>query len=238
LGIPVVADRPGVGAHLLDHPLLMRAGRDGGTHAVTPEAASTAPSWFRRMIKARSRGAAEEIDLHVYHFQGLDEARGVWATWCDVSLQHARSRGCARLTAPDPTAALAIDHGYFADPADLEAMCDGVELVARLLAAAPLAAVLAPAPGDRVTDWRDRDELRAWVRDRAGTTFHPSGTCRMGPTGDPGAVVDHAGRVHGVAGLRVADASVFPTIPRANLHCTVVAVAEKLADAIRRDAPA
>ncbi len=60
----------------------------------------------------------------------------------------------------------------------------------------------------------------------------------MGPPGDPQAVVDHAGRVYGVTGLRVADASVFPTIPRANIHCTVIAVAEKLADAIRSDHPA
>ena len=57
----------------------------------------------------------------------------------------------------------------------------------------------------------------------------------MGPATDPHAVVDHAGRVHGLAGLRVADASIFPTSPRANLHCTVVAVAEKLADDIRGD---
>ena len=74
--------------------------------------------------------------------------------------------------------------------------------------------------------------LRAWIREEAGTTFHPSSTCRMGPADDPGAVVDHLGRVHGVAGLRVADAAIFPTSPRANLHFTVVAAAEKLADAI------
>jgi 5-(hydroxymethyl)furfural/furfural oxidase len=54
----------------------------------------------------------------------------------------------------------------------------------------------------------------------------------MGPADDPGAVVDHLGRVRGVAGLRVADAAIFPTSPRANLHFTVVAAAEKLADAI------
>jgi 5-(hydroxymethyl)furfural/furfural oxidase len=57
----------------------------------------------------------------------------------------------------------------------------------------------------------------------------------MGPAADPEAVVDFAGRVYGVGGLRVADASVFPTIPRANIHCTVVAVAEKLADVIQYD---
>jgi choline dehydrogenase-like flavoprotein len=57
----------------------------------------------------------------------------------------------------------------------------------------------------------------------------------MGPASDPLAVVDQAGLVHGLTGLRVADASIFPTGPRANLHCTVVAVAEKVADAMRRD---
>jgi choline dehydrogenase-like flavoprotein len=72
------------------------------------------------------------------------------------------------------------------------------------------------------------------VRGNPGTTFHPSGTCRMGPSSDQDAVVDHEGRVHGVASLRVADASIFPTIPRANVHCTVVAAAEKIADDIRR----
>ena len=108
-----------------------------------------------------------------------------------------------------------------------------MELIRRLVSTQPLADVLEPIPG-RVPTWRDRAELRAWVCEHIATTFHPSGTCRMGPATDLEAVVDHTGQVHGIAGLRVADASVFPTIPRANIHCTVVAVAEKLADAIRR----
>jgi choline dehydrogenase len=236
LGIPVVADRPGVGAHLLDHPLLVFANLAGvAAHAVKPEAAPAVPSLFRRIIKARSRQAAEEIDLHVYHNHVPDEERGRWAAWFVLSLEHARSRGRVRLASPDPAAPPDIDHGHLADPVDLEACCDGIELIARLVATEPLAAVIDPVPG-QVPEWRDRDELRAWVREHAGTTYHPSSTCRMGPATDRGAVVDHLGRVHGVAGLRVADASVFPTGPRANLHCTVVAVAEKLADAIRRDA--
>ena len=74
-----------------------------------------------------------------------------------------------------------------------------------------------------------RDELRAFARENVSTTFHPSSTCRMGPASEPGSVVDHQGRVHGLTGLRVVDASIFPAGPRANLHCTVVAVAEKLA---------
>ncbi len=77
--------------------------------------------------------------------------------------------------------------------------------------------------------------MREWVRANAGTTYHPSSTCRMGPASDPAAVVDHLGRIHGVGGLRVADASIFPSGPRANIHFTVVAVAEKLADAVRNE---
>ena len=141
------------------------------------------------------------------------------------------------MTSPDPAATLEIDHGYFGDPADLETLCDGAEILAHLIATEPLAAIIDPV-ADQAPGWCDRDELRAWVRDRVGTNFHPSSTCRMGPAADPTAVVDHAGTVHGLADLRFADASVFPTMPRANIHCTVVAVAEKLADAIRRDAAA
>jgi choline dehydrogenase len=252
LNIPVVADRPGVGAHLLDHPaLILTAEDDGGAvvlsgqadvaaaaaYAVRPQDAPAAPSIVPLLIKARSRQATEEIDLHLTYGYERDEARGRWGAFFAVSLEWARSTGQVRLSSPDSTATLAIDHGYFADPADLEALCDGAELAARLLATQPLAAVLEPVPG-RVPGWRGREDLRAWVRDHVTTTFHPSSTCRMGPAADPGAVVDHAGRVHGVAGLRVADAAIFPSGPRANLHCTVVAVAEKLADAIRRDAPA
>lgn len=139
-----------------------------------------------------------------------------------------------RLTSTDPEATLDIDHAYLSDPTELEACCDGMELIQRLVETRPLADAIDPIPG-AVPTWQTRDELREWIRGRVSTTFHPSSTCRMAPAGDPGAVVDHAGRVHGIDGLRVADASVFPTSPRANLHCTVVAVAEKLADAIRSD---
>ena len=144
------------------------------------------------------------------------------------------SPGRVRLTARDPAATLDIDHAYLSDPTELEACCDGMELIRRLVETRPLAGTIDPIPG-MVPTWGDRDALREWIKDRVTTTFHPSSTCRMAPADDPEAVVDHAGRVHGIAGLRVADASVFPTSPRANLHCTVVAVAEKLADAIRND---
>jgi choline dehydrogenase len=227
-GIPVVLERPGVGASLFDHPLVIGLMEC----AIAPDFAPAGPTFTPVAIKARSRQASDEIDLHVYQGQTYDADRGAWTFWLSVSLQASRSRGRVRLTSRDPEATLEIDHAYFSDPGDLEALCDGVELINDLVAAPPLAAVARPLPG-RALRWRDRDDLREKLRNQVGTTFHPSGTCRMGPAADPTAVVDHEGRVHGLTGLRVADASIFPTIPRANLQCTIDAAAEKIAAAIR-----
>jgi 5-(hydroxymethyl)furfural/furfural oxidase len=77
--------------------------------------------------------------------------------------------------------------------------------------------------------------LEQFVRKNAHAAYHVCGTCRMGRANDPAAVVDSAGRVHGVAGLRVADASIFPTVPRANTHLTVLMTAEKLASRVKAD---
>ncbi len=73
---------------------------------------------------------------------------------------------------------------------------------------------------------------RQGVRENVAGTFHPVGTCRMGGADDRGAVTDPAGRVHGIEGLRVIDASIMPTVPRGNTNIPTIMVAEKLADAI------
>ena len=233
LGIPVVANRPGVGANLLDHPFLsFREHEDVPAYHIEPGCSPGGPTFIPVLLKGRSARTTDEINYHVYTGQHLDDGR--WVFWLTLSLESSRSQGCVRLTSTDPGATLDIDHRYFADPADLEAMCDGVERLSWLLATPPLSTTIRPVPG-QTPRWADRGELRAWVRKRVRTTFHPSSTCRMGSIDDPGAVVDAAGRVHDVPGLRVVDASIFPTGPRANLHCTTLAVAEKLADTIRAE---
>ena len=230
LGVPVVAHLPGVGEHLLDHPLVSP---DRPTpRLVRPAHAPRARSFIPVIAKARSRHASDEIDLHVYIGQDYSVEHGAWFLWITASLQFARSRGRVRLTSADPHAPLDIDHAYYDDPADLEAQCDGIDLVERIVASEPMQCVLAPLSND-TPPWGDASELPAWARSHVGTTYHPSSTCRMGPVADPMAVVDHLGKVYGIAGLRVIDASIFPTSPRANLHFTVVAVAEKLAEGMR-----
>jgi choline dehydrogenase len=231
VGIPVVLDLQGVGEHLLDHPFIAPYTSGLTIFPIVPGRETGRKTFIQVLIKARSNQVQDEIDLHFYPREVFDDATGRWLFGFGVSLQYARSQGRVRLTAPDPHAPLDIDHGYFSDPADLEAMCDGLEQVVRLLTTPPLAGYIdlppdAPLLGGRQT-------LRAAVREEIGTTFHPSTTCRMGPADDPGAVVDAQCRVHGVRRLRVIDASVFPHGPRCNLHWPVVAVAERMADVLR-----
>ncbi|HEX5991527.1 MAG TPA: GMC family oxidoreductase N-terminal domain-containing protein [Thermomicrobiales bacterium] len=231
LGIPVVRDLPGVGENLLDHPL---ASPDRPRpRLVRPEHAPRSRSFIPVLAKARSRHAGDDIDLHVYIGQNFDESLCAWFVWITASLQFARSQGRVRLTSADPMAPLDIDHAYFRDPADLEALCDGIELVERIIASAPMQRVLEPY-AEEMPPWGDAGELPAWTLSRFGTTFHPSSTCRMGPASDAMTVVDHNALVHKVDGLRIVDASIFPTGPRANIHFAVVAVAEKLADAVKQ----
>jgi choline dehydrogenase len=227
-GIPVVRDLPGVGANLLDHPL---AANGFCLHLVHPNVVPDRQAFIRLVIKGRSRQMTDGIDYFLFSMVNHDPDAGGWVFVLPTSLMVARSQGTVRLTSRDPDATLAIDHNHFADPADLEAICDGIELARQLAATPPLAEILTPAPSS--LSWSSRSELRELVRAHADTTYHPSSTCRMGPTDDPMAVVDQAGRVHGIRGLRVVDASVFPASPRANIHATVVAVAEKLADSLR-----
>ena len=182
LGIPVIADLPGVGENLLDHPL---ASPDRPRpRLVRPEHAPSQRSFIPVIAKARSRHAGDDIDLHVYIGQDFDQAHSAWFLWITASLQYARSRGRVRLTSADPAATLDIDHAYLSDPADLEALCDGIELVERLIAAPPLQAVLEPS-AEEAPPWGSRAGLPAWVKAHVGTTYHPSSTCKMGPADDP-----------------------------------------------------
>ncbi len=129
LGIPIVADRPGVGAHLLDHPNLIFAdGEDFAPYVVKPEFAPADQSVIPLLIKARSRQTAEDIDIYLIYGCLHDEARGRWVAFFGVNLEVAQSTGRVRLTSSDPEATLEIDHRYFAVPSDLEALCDGTEL--------------------------------------------------------------------------------------------------------------
>ena len=142
------------------------------------------------------------------------------------------SRGNVRIASADFSAAPAISPNYFSADADRQVAVDAVKLTRRIAAAAPLAR-FAPEeylPGAALAS--DEDLARA-AGDIGTTIFHPVGTCRMGS--DEQAVVDERLRVHGIAGLRVVDASVMPTITSGNTNSPTIMIAEKASEMIIED---
>ena len=142
------------------------------------------------------------------------------------------SRGTVTLRSADPAAPPRIQPNYLESDADLRTMIAGVRMVRDLMGQPALDRYRGRelAPGEE----RQADqELEAWLRASAMTTFHPVGTCKMGI--DPMAVVDARLKVHGLAGLRVADASVMPVITSGNTNAPAIMIGEKAADFLRRD---
>ncbi len=244
-GIDVVADLPGVGENLHDHPYLpvMWFSR-GSTDLRADETTANMLRWYATRRGRLTSNAAEsggflrsqpglpapDVQFHMLptmaYQQGLSLPPGVGLSILPA-LVDVRSRGRLALRSADPRWRPAIDAGYYDDPADLDAMLAGVRMAQEIAARAPLAAFVdrpyLPGP-----DARRDDDLREAIRAGTETLFHPVGTCAMG-TGE-GAVVDTELRVRGVAGLRVVDASVMPAVPRGNTNAPTVALAERAAD--------
>lgn len=140
-----------------------------------------------------------------------------------------KSTGRVCLASVDPKAAPTIDPDFFSDADDLHTMVQGLRIARRLVETEPFAAYRGAeiAPG---RDVEAEDALMAYVREQSHTAYHPVGTCAMGPGGD--AVVDAELRVHGIAGLRVADASIMPTLLGGNTNGPAIMVGEKAADMV------
>jgi choline dehydrogenase len=139
-----------------------------------------------------------------------------------ISVMEPHSRGRLKLQDLDSGTAPLIDMGYFSDEEDLHRMAEAARLAGRLAKTSPLSDLISEEPEAGLSDKSFEERLRQGVT----TYHHPVGTCRMGPDPDEGAVVDARGRVYGVEGLYVIDASIMPTIPSANTNATTIMMAE------------
>ncbi len=232
-GIDVVVDAPGVGADLSDHPLVYLRW--------TPVAGLPGGDWplpLHSALNATSEGSPVPGDLEVLPWLrpwgrvvpgggGDDRTLSLAA-----GLYREESRGRLVLADADASAAPRIAHGYLATAADRRRLREAVRLAAALLrtrALAPLVAARPDPPDDVLADDRALD---GWVAASLATAQHLAGSARMGPDGDPGAVVDQHLRVRGVEGLRVADLSVLPEVPTRGPAATAVMVGERAAELI------
>ena len=223
LGIPVVADVPGVGRNFQDH-LKLSVRWNGKTEL--PGSTVTAGMFTR----SSQMDWGNPPDLQFYVGRGT-EAPDRFVT-ITVSLVQAKSAGEIRLRSADPLAAPVIRANYLQEQADVEALVRGVKL-ARWFGEAdayqPLIAdEVLPGPA-----MKSDADLAAFVRRDADTIYHGAGTCKMGPASDATAVVDPTLRVRGVQGLRVADASIMPEVVNAPTSAAAIMIGEKAAILIK-----
>ncbi|WP_062205199.1 GMC family oxidoreductase [Aureimonas sp. AU12] len=279
-GIAVVADRPGVGRNLMEHPsiavsaFLTRKGR-----TPHPDEHHEQAVWrFSSKLPGTPQGDMHGAILSRSGWHSVGYRLGTIFFWVNKSY----SRGELTLASPDPRAEPDVDFRMLSDRRDLDRLKLALRLGAGVLRDPAMATVCDAAfptsysprvakvavPGlanaaqrgalsallDMAGPLRptllhglvtrgltldgllaDDEALTQFVTSSVGGTWHPSGTCRMGRTDDRLAVTDPQGRVHGVEGLRVCDASLMPSIPCANTNIPTIMIAERIADAIHSE---
>lgn len=233
-GIKVIQDLPGVGQNLHDH-LLLGTAFESVVDLPAPQLAAEAGLFTWTDVGDRSKspdlqyffGPVIQPSLMDLAPEGMSPDRGFTFT---AILNQPMSRGTVTLASANPTDNAVVDPRYLTDEQDVAVLEYGIRYARELAATAAFAPFrgVEIAPGKQMTD---SAALLAYARRYCGTVWHPVGTARMGH--DALAVVDDRLRVHGIAGLRVADASVMPQIVNANPNAAVLMIAEKAADMMR-----
>ena len=255
VGIECVHALPGVGANLRDHYAPRFAARvknmdtvnervqgwrllrEAGRWALTRGGVlGQAPTMVYCFWRSEPKIAQSDLQLTFTPASYADGVQGKLedepGMTCGSWQQRPESWGWSRIRSADPFEQPSINPRYLNEEADRRVLLAGMKLARRLLASKALAPYNAGEgyPGPEI---QSDDELLAIARERGTTTFHPMGTCRMGPGTDPSTVVDDQLRVHGMEGLRVVDASIMPMMLSANLNAGTMMIADKASDLIR-----
>jgi len=254
-GIPVRHALPGVGQNLQDHVTAVLIYRSPVQHTTLGFSLRGALTMLRSIFEWRSRRTGW-ITTNVAESQGFlktrpdVEAPDIQLAFCTgivddhtrkahlghgytlhVTLMRPKSRGSLTLQSAKPTDAPRIDPAYYQHPEDLETMVRATQMGFDIMEAPALAPyrgkMLYPLERD------NRTQIEQFLRDHSDTEYHPVGTCKMGPASDPMAVVDAELRVHGIAGLRVVDASIMPDLVTGNTNAPTIMIAEKAVHDIR-----
>ena len=255
IGVPVVHDLRGVGANLQDHYVARVSHRVRGSVSINKlsRGLRLAREAARFALEGRGaltfgvttaqvfcRSAAEKAspDLQLLftpasydanRFGELEQEDGMTVAVCPVRPD---SRGTIMARSADPTEKPVITPNYLSDPADVRVLIAGVRFTRQIFATPAIAAysTMEMLPGSDVATDKD---LLDYARRNGSTLYHPVGTCRMGD--GPAAVVDSRLRVHGLQGLRVADASIMPTLTTGNTNAPTIMIGEKCAAMISED---
>ena len=243
VGIPVVLDSPGVGQNLKDHPKLYVTWRirDGYSRVDAADRGGatlrfTAPGSGLRNDLYFSFGAFVPPRVKTLKLPGDDEIEAAHPDLAEmmVALLRPVSRGELKLRSADPNVHPWLDYNYLSEPFDRERLRHGVSQALQLAQHESLRELLADRLGPSDSDLASDEALDAWMLREAVTFSHISGTCSMGPASDPIAVVDQYGRVRGVEGLRIVDASIMPDLVSAPINPAVLMIGERISDLVRQ----
>jgi choline dehydrogenase len=185
-------------------------------------------------LKTRPELATPDVQMHLVPYAIKDPQRRVLQDFPSMTVAcyqlRPESLGSIHIRSPDPDAHPAIRFNFLSDPIDQSTMIEGFRMMRRIVGAQPMDALRGEeySPG---ADVGSDAEILRWIRGNAHTAYHPIGTCRMGRESE--GVVDARLKVYGLDGLRIADASIFPTMPSGNTNAPAIMVGEKAADLIR-----
>jgi len=185
-------------------------------------------------VKSRPELETPDLQFHIVPYAVKDPKRRKLHKFPGMTIAcyqlRPESLGSIHLRSKDPRAQPAIRFNFLDDQIDRDAMIEGFKIARRIVAASPMDKFRGTehSPG---ADVDSDDAIENWIRQNSETSYHPIGTCRMGP--GPNAVVDDKLKVHGLDGLRIADASIFPTMPSGNTNAPAIMVGEKCADLIK-----
>jgi choline dehydrogenase len=229
LGAPVILDLPSVGARLIDHPGALIA------LAPAPGAASFDHPVIQTTLRYSSRialanGRANDMQLQPLSFIQIDNAPLLMAISTVVGKP--KSVGRLDLESVDPRAQPILRPNLLGESDDVAMLADGIELAVRAAKTRPIAELgLLVWPDEQTLSTRPM--LEQWLRENCGSGYHPVGTVPMGDPDDPSAATDQYGRLRGLSGLIIADASLMPTITSANTNLPTIMIGERVAEWLR-----
>jgi len=230
--LSVVRDLPGVGKNLRDHPQahVTWKTKDGFQQD------EDVPH-LQFALRYTASGSDLRNDMIVHMFSSVtsggrfivSDARPIGFSMV-VCIELASGAGELQLASTDPHVQPVLDYNYLAKSFDRERLKEGVMICAKLGDREEFQDIVEERIAPTDSDLSSDESLEEWLMGAVQTSHHISGTCKMGPPSDPMAVVDQHGRVHGIKGLRVADASIMPDCVRANINATTITIGERIAD--------
>lgn len=229
-GIDVVEDLPGVGAQLDDHPMLgvVYAAKDGYLNGDDPIVQVT--------YRYTSTGGTERNDMQLMPISQFATRSGQYVYSIGSVVYRQKSIGRLSLTSADPHVAPRIENRFCEEPEDVRRLVEGMRMALAVGEHAEFGHLMDGVKAPPVAAFEDDEALGHWCKMVASSGFHPSCTAKMAPASDPMGVVDQHLRLRGFDNLYVADASVMPKCPRANIHLTSVMIGERAGEWLREGA--